>query len=290
MERLEFTLQDRQRSCLIHRPPQFTSSTGTAPSRWPLVLAFHGGGIDAQAMADFCGLTETADEAGFLLAFPNGTGRVDYARSWNAGTCCGHAFRYGVDDVAFVSQLLDRLEADYPIDPDRIYATGMSNGAMLTYLLADKLSDRLAAVAPVAGQMGHSTCEPRRPVSVLHFHGTLDEFTPVEGGRGPRSPSQTVFLSVQQGIDCWVQANGCSPTPTVQQLPDASGLSVTWSVYGSGRDHSEVQLYLIHGGGHTWPGRKPTLDLLGASTETLNANRLIWEFFERHPRCMEKGP
>jgi polyhydroxybutyrate depolymerase len=270
------------RSCLVHNPK------GTAPATGrPLLLAFHGGGIDAQRMADFCGLTETADQHGFLVAFPNGTGRVDHARSWNAGRCCGHAWKYGIDEIAFVRALLTRLRDEFGCDPTRTYAAGVSNGGMLSYRLAAELPHEFAAVCSVAGQMVLDHPPTTSPVSVLHFHGTADEFTPHLGGRGPRSPSQTTFQPVSETIAAWVRATGCSPIPQEDQWVDPSGLPIRKFAYRepglpTHRAPREVIYYEIEGGGHTWPGRQPTLDFLGRSPTGLLANDILWEFCTRH--------
>jgi polyhydroxybutyrate depolymerase len=277
---LELEHDGRRRTALVHVPP---AALGTA--RLPLLLAMHGGGTDARTMADFCGLSEKADAAGFFVVYPDGTGRQDGLYTWNAGNCCGYALRYGVDDVAFIDRLLDRLDNELAIDRQRIFATGMSNGAMLAYRLADELSQRFAAIAPVAGPMGSAECHPRRPVSVIHFHGTGDDFAPYQGGKGLKSLSKAVFYSVDHSVAAWVAANGCPSQPAVETLTTASesAMPVTRRVYGPGRDNSEVILVTIEGGGHTWPGRVSKFNFLGPTTLDISANDLMWEFFLRHP-------
>jgi polyhydroxybutyrate depolymerase len=141
--------------------------------------------MNGPLMAWFSGLNAKADQAGVLAVYPDGTGsRCSYF--WNAGDCCGPAVWDGVDDVAFFDALLDDLAGAYSIDRQRVLATGMSNGAMMAYRLAAELSDRIAAIAPVAGRMATEGCRPRRPVPVLHFHGTTDEFIPFPPGTGSR--------------------------------------------------------------------------------------------------------
>ncbi len=268
------------RTYLLHVPP---AATGTV---LPAVLAFHGGGSNAEQMADFSGLNEKADEAGFVVVYPNGVGRVERARGWNAGNCCGYAARHNIDDVGFVRRLLDDLPAAAPIDRSRIYATGMSNGAMMCYLLASCMAERLAAIAPVGGPMQSETCSPSRPMPVCHFHGTEDQFTPYHGGTGARSMSRTHFNSVEDTIRRWVEANGCRAEPEVEDLPVVvdDGTRVTRHTYAGCRDAVEVVLYTIHGCGHTWPGRQPLLQYLGPWTGNLIANDVIWDFFRRYER------
>jgi polyhydroxybutyrate depolymerase len=189
-----------------------------------------------------------------------------------------------VDDVAFLNALLDDLPRSYPVDPRRIYATGMSNGAVMAYRLAAELSDRIAAIAPVAGSVGTEIGRPKRPVSVLHFHGTRDEFIPFPGGRGAKSITGTNFRSVEDSIRAWVQANGCDENPTSDVLSEGDdGMRVTRRTYGPGRDGAEVVLVVIEGGGHTWPGRRSPAKFLGKSTTNISANHLMWEFFQKHP-------
>lgn len=271
----------RTRSYIVHLPPAYD---GSEPL--PVVLAFHGGGSNAEQMARFSGLNHKADQAGFIAVYPNGTGRFERMLTWNAGNCCGYAMRNNVDDVGFVRALLDDLAGAAKIDDHRVYATGMSNGAIISYRLASELSDRIAAIAPVAGPMGTETCIPTRPVPVMHFHGTDDEFAAFHGGPGPKSISRTDFYSVEHSIQAWVKANGCPAEPTITEEPDKAddGTTVTRKTYGPGRAGSEVILFVIEGGGHTWPGREPRIQRLGKSTRDISANDLMWEFFQKHPR------
>jgi len=267
------------REYLLHVPPPRTDQ---APC--PLVLAFHGGGSNAAVMREFCGLNALADEAGFLVAYPNGTGRVPEARTWNAGNCCGHAVKYQVDDVAFVRTLLDDLAQRLPLDTRRVYVTGMSNGGMLCYRLASELADRFAAIAPVGGPMGTETCHPSRPVPLIHFHGTDDEFAPYHGGRGARSLTKTNFYSVDHTLAQWVRANRCAPDPEITEETPlvADGTRIIRKHWRppAGTAGADVVLYTIAGGGHTWPGRPVMYEFLGTATRNLDANRVMWDFFQ----------
>jgi len=271
----------RERSYLIHAPASFDPAKATA-----VVLIFHGGGTNAAQMVHFCGLNEKADEAGFLAVYPNGTGRTEQLLSWNAGNCCGYAQQQNVDDVEFVCRVLDDLATVAKIDTDHVYATGMSNGAMMAYRLASELSDRIAAIAPVAGPMGTQECHPQRAVPVLHFHGTDDQFAPLAGGRGERSLSQTDFYSVEHSLGCWIKANACQEKPVAIEMPVkvADGTKATRKTWGQGKNGAEVVLIEITGMGHTWPGRKPAVLFLGKPTMNVSANDEIWEFFKKHPR------
>ncbi len=274
-------VDQRQRSYLVHVPPGYD---GHKPV--PVVLIFHGGGSNAEQMVQFCGLNDKADQAGFLAVYPSGSGRLPKLLTWNGGNCCGYAMTQNIDDVAFVRALLDDLEKVVKVDPRRIYATGMSNGAIISYRLASELSERIAAIAPVGAPMGTETCHPQRPVPVIHFHGTDDQFAPFKGGRGQKSVTGINFFSVEHSIRCWVQANGCRPEPVVvKETPKvADGTAIVRKTYGGGKDGAEVVLIVIEGGGHTWPGREPRLAFLGKTTRNLTANDVMWEFFQKHPR------
>ncbi|MEZ6143915.1 MAG: PHB depolymerase family esterase [Planctomycetaceae bacterium] len=277
---IEVIIDGTTRSAIVHVPASYDANH---PS--PLVLCFHGGGSNAHQQVSYTGLNEKSDEAGFLAVYPDGSGRLAGIRTWNAGNCCGYAQRQDIDEIAFVTALLDELEIRANVDQRRIYATGISNGGMLAYQLASEMSDRIAAIASIAGPMGDETCSPRRPVPVLHFHGTEDEFVSIDGGPGSRSLSQTDFYSLEHTLNAWVAANGCSTKAEVTLMPDRSddGMTVERHEYGNGREGSEVVFYKIIGGGHTWPGRQLRIKLLGPSTLDISANDLIWEFFDKHP-------
>jgi polyhydroxybutyrate depolymerase len=273
-------IDGRTRTYLIHVP---LSYDGAKPV--PLVLAFHGGATDAAFMTRFCSLNDKADQACFIAVYPNGTGEFPRLLTWNAGSCCGFARRHQVDDVAFTSAILDDIQNVAAVDSKRVFATGISNGGMMAYRLAAELADRIAAVAPVAGTLCLDAPCPVRPVSVIYFHGTLDEFVPIAGGRGPRSMSQADFLPVDEALRTWIEINGCRREPTITELPNIAdnGTMVVRQEYAEGRDGTSVVLYIIHGGGHTWPGRPTRIAMLGPSTLNISANDLLWEFFKKHP-------
>jgi polyhydroxybutyrate depolymerase len=267
------------RSYLVHVPPKYDPKHPTS-----VIMAFHGGGSNAEQMVRFCALNKQADKEGFIVVYPSGTGRFEKMLTWNGGNCCGYAQWNNVDDVTFTRALLDDLAKVANVDSKRVYATGMSNGAIMCYRLASELSDRIAAIAPVSGPMGTEKCNPKRPVSVIHFHGTDDQFAPFKGGKG-KGVSQTAFYSVEHSIRAWVKANGCPEKPVVTDLPNKAddGMTVQRKTYGPGKDGAEVVLVEINGGGHTWPGRDPVVRFLGKSTRDISANDLMWEFFKRHP-------
>lgn len=155
----------------------------------------------------------------------------------------------------------------------------------MCYRLAAELSNRIAAIAPVAGTMLLDDAQPARPVPVMHFHGMADRLVPPEGP-GRMTPNFLAFHSLDETIAIWCRVNGCTGDPTITKPPkrdEHEDTSVTRKSYGSGTAGAEVILFEIAGGGHTWPGQPSPLKLLGHSTQDISANDLIWEFFERHP-------
>jgi len=269
----------RVRSAVVCRPAGSPPDAG-----WPLVIAFHGGQSHPEIMRRFSGLEAYAHSGRAVVAFPAGSGSRESLLAWNAGLCCGEPRDDGEDDVGFTAALIDAVAADNAIDPARIHATGMSNGGMMAYRIGAELADRVASIAPVAGPLALAAIAPTRPVPVLHFHGTADQFTPFEGGVGRRSVTRVAHRGVLAGLRDWVTADGCPAEPHREPIPCADeGLAIERLVWGPGRAGSEVILYRIDGGGHTWPGREPDSFFLGRSALGLDANSLIWEFFSRHP-------
>jgi polyhydroxybutyrate depolymerase len=282
------TVGGLKRTYLVHVP---NSYDGTEP--YPVVLGFHGGGSDAKQFVFYSGLNETADRENFIAVYPNGTGETIQGYGvfiWNGGSRQPGGTDPNlakVDDVEFTKALLNDLATVVRIDEKRIYATGLSAGGIMTYRLALELSDRIAAIAPIASVMGTEKSNPQRPVSVIHFHGTKDEAVPFKGGKGKLDQSGTDFYSVEYSIQSWVKANGCKTQPIVEALPDKvdDGTKVIRKTYGGGKEDSEVVLIEIEGGGHTWPGRETLsgFEVLGKSTKDISANDLMWEFFQKHP-------
>jgi|GEM_PF-105167 len=279
---------ERERRYQVHVPPSYTADRET-----PVVIAFHGGGGNPRSMVPLSGLNEKADEAGFLVVYPYGTGtNPDRGLTFNGGECCGYAMHNEVDDVGFVRALLDDLATVAAIDESSIFATGLSNGGIVAYRVAAELSERIAAIAPVGGPLMMETIAPSQPVAVMHFHGTADRFAPFDGGYGTNRQGGrgvTEFRSVDHSIQAWVRANECDETPEVDVLPDAApddGTRVTRKTWGNGRNGTEVVLIEIEGGGHTWPGVPPAgaASFLGTSTRDISANDLMWDFFQEHRR------
>ena len=218
-----------------------------------------------------------ADTANFILVSPNGTvGTVfpeGFGQSWNN-------FDFdAVDDVLFVSNLIDTLVGTYNIDTSRIYSAGYSNGGFMSYDLACRLNHRIAAIASVSGSIDITrfpTCDPGREVPVMEIHGTDDSTVPYDGG----SFAGIDFLSVDTIISYWVDNNQCSNPPVVTELPDidpSDGSSVTEYKYMDCANETEVLLLKVTDGPHTWPGSSEI-----GSNQDIIADQEIWRFFLRH--------
>ena len=261
-----------ERSYLLYVPSGYQSSRPA-----PLVLVFHGAGGRPKQMARHTGFTGLAEREGFIVAYPAGLGR-----RWNDGR--GIASH---DDVGFVRALLDTLGRELSIDPKRIYATGISNGAMLTYRLACDLPGVLAAIAPVAGAMPTAlvpTCSHGSSVALAAFQGTADPLVPYGGGGVAVRRGQV--LSATESVEHWAEMDGCTGAPTVTMEPDrvTDGTRVRLSSWSGCRVGHEVALYSIEGGGHTWPGDRSSGRRLGRATRDLDATTTIWSFFSAHSK------
>jgi len=265
-----------KRTYLVHIPGGYDSTKPT-----PVVLALHGAAMTGSMMVRFSGLNETSENNNFIVVYPNGTG-FGPLQTWNAGGLPPKMARGKPDDVEFIGKVLDDLSNRTNVDAKRVYACGMSNGAMMCYRLAAELSDRIAAIAPVAGTVAIAESHPKRPVPVLHFHGNADPIVPFN--RVTSKPSFMKLSCAEESIQTWVKLDSCDEKPTEDILSKAGDeMKVTRKTYGHGRDGSEVVLVTIEGGGHTWPGQKPPVEFIGKSAMNISADDLIWEFFRKHP-------
>lgn len=249
----------------------------------PLVIVLHGGGGNARNAENMTGFTAKAAREGFIVAYPEGTGRnKGKLLTWNAGHCCGPAMENEVDDVGFISAMIDHVSARYTIDPDRIYATGMSNGGMMAHRLGMELAGRLAAIAPVVATLFGDEVVPRSGVSALMINGMRDESVPFRGGAtGGHFPDAWDGTPMQPALyqaTFWADVDKCPPPARIERN---SGYILRAYECPAQR---AVQLYLIKNEGHSWPGGRAG-SILGDSPGTaLNATDVIWDFFQQHPR------
>ncbi|WP_327139586.1 extracellular catalytic domain type 1 short-chain-length polyhydroxyalkanoate depolymerase [Nocardia sp. NBC_01327] len=273
------------RQYVIHRPAH--APAGPLPA----VLIFHGGGGTPESMVTATHFDTLADAQGFLAVYPAGADR-----SWNDGrgadTKAGAA---GHDDIAFVSTLIDHLVANDGVDAARVYATGISNGGMLTEDLGCRLAGKLAAIAPVSGPLpaaDESDCTPAYPLPVLEIHGTADPIVSYTGGpvrvtSGHHGgPGTSAVLSVADTQDFWRTRESCGPVTTTalpHQADDGTSVNVETSTCAAG---SKVELYSVTGGGHTWPGGPQYLPkaVVGPVSHQFDATQVIWQFFSAFHR------
>lgn len=273
--------EDVDRTFILHVPPRHDGQTPL-----PLVIMLHGGfGSAVNAARDYHWPAK-ADAEGFYAIFPDGLGTV---QTWHATHCCGFALRNNVNDVEFIRALVAGLRTILPIDSRMVFATGMSNGAMLAHRLGAEAADLFAAIAPVAGAIGGPVdanspvvmpATPGGPVSVIIFHGTADMSVLYEGG-----PSQSpvadgrIDLAVDDAVQFWVSANQTAATP----VTTTSG-NVIQNHFARQGTFAEVVLYTIVDQGHAWPGSlQPFAGADPPSTE-ISATDTIWEFFRNHPK------
>jgi polyhydroxybutyrate depolymerase len=262
-----------ERSYLLYIPEKARGEPAV-----PVVLVFHGGLGRPENMPETTGFNPLADREGFVVAYPRGTSRSDAVEmdTWNGGLCCGYAQENDVDDVGFVRVLLDDLSKVVSADPRRIYAAGLSNGAILSYRLACELSDRIAAIGPVSGTQNIASCKPSHPVSVIHFHGTADAMVPYRGGYG-NGVSGVSFVSVGETIEFWIRSDGCPQTAAREETG-----TLIHDAYAPCADGAAVELYTIKEWPHRWPGGRRTATA-ESPTVAVDATALMWEFFKRHP-------
>ena len=257
------------------------------PEGAPLVVTLHRGGSNASQTVTLTGLNAIADREGFIAVYPEGTANRLFPtfKTWNAIHCCSVAYEQDVDDIGFLAALIQKLTADYSLDPKQVYVTGISNGAMMAHRLASEKSNLIAAIAPISGTIGEDpdisdriTTEkiisvPQEPVAVAIFHGTADRRVPYAGGEGKPiigTPHRS-DLSVAESAKFWVKANSCNPTPQSQSLPPAK-----LDLYSGCRAGTEVAVYSLDGYNHVWPW---TQAIFPGGKSTSN---LIWEFFAAH--------
>ena len=290
-----FLIHDfRIRTYRMHIPPCYT---GDSPL--PLVLGLHGHPSNSKMTQLVSELDEEADEEGFISVYPDGEippfPIFLLALIMGERGCWWNAWDYNnfnkVDDVDYIRELISKLQENININPSRIYITGISGGALMTYRLGAELSDIVAAIAPVAGSIGGSwkdwyknsgeyiISKPLNPLPLIVFHGLEDQNVPYEGGWvegkiGPFSFS-VYYLSVNESISFWVEHNNCNPTPEIETSESGNIIKKT---YADGTDGSEVVLYTVVNGGHEWFGSRffPPCEI--------SATDLMWEFFEQHPK------
>jgi polyhydroxybutyrate depolymerase len=273
------TVDGQRRTFRLYRPAKLPTGTPV-----PLVVMLHGAlGTGAQAESAY-GWDAEADRGGFLVAYPDGLNRA-----WAVSdTCCGPPAASGVDDVAFITRMVKAVSGWTPVDADRIYATGISNGGMLAYRLACDTTI-FAAIGPDSATLS-GDCPSPAPVSVLHLHGTADTTIPFAGGPGRRDnggqgrvPVAINGQPVPELMATWRAVDHCAP-PTARTDGPVTTTTATCP------DNRAVELIAIAGAGHQWPGSKPPAPVaqrvlhLDPPSTALNATATLWTFFTTHPK------
>lgn len=278
--RRTITVDEMKRSFWVHVPPKYDAKTPT-----PVVLTLHGAAMDGKLMEVFTGFSKTADENNFITVYPSGTGPGGLLLTWNAGLFPGELNKSNkADDVKYLGKVLDDVESVLNVDKKRVYVAGLSNGAMMSYRVASEMSERIAAIAAVAGTSALEKYEPKRPIPVLHIHGTKDTLVPYNGPDKKTDVMKILrFRSVDDTIAACIKANGCDEKPVEHELEmKVDKIKVTRKNYNNGKNGSEVVLY-VHDGGHVWPSAVLGVPAyLGPSTKNISANEVIWEFFKKH--------
>jgi polyhydroxybutyrate depolymerase len=237
----------------------------------PLIINLHGYTSNASDQQSYTNFMPIADTANFLMVYPQGTLDNTNTTFWNAGVNNGL-----VDDIGFLSNLIDTLAAHYTIDLNRVYSTGLSNGGFMSHVLACKLNNKIAAVAAVAGtfftyQFPYS---PGKAVPVMHIHGTNDPTVPYAG--------QSTMVSAENTVNFWVTNNNCNTTPIYTAVPNSNTTDQSTAehyVYANGTNNSTVEFFKIIGGAHSWPG---AINIGVVTNEDINASKEIWRFFSQH--------
>ncbi|MBU1054467.1 MAG: AMP-binding protein [Proteobacteria bacterium] len=263
---------DRKRTYRVYMPVGFTPG-----NRLPLVLMLHGGQMTGLQMERITGWSDTADEKNFVVVYPDAIGTYKDRLHWNDCRIPE------VDDVSFLSALIDELIEKANVDPSRVYVTGYSNGGGMAIYLAAAIANKITAIAPVSATIFKDMDKkwhPDRSVPVIYFHGTSDVFAYYEGGTA--GTYKGASLSSEEFVQWWVDKNGCDPEPVYTELEKGpSDLSIKCYVYGKGREEVKVVFYKIEEGGHTWPGRPKFFPekIFGKTAVNLDANEIIWKFF-----------
>ncbi|MFI5260113.1 MAG: alpha/beta hydrolase family esterase [Candidatus Limnocylindrales bacterium] len=246
----------------------------------PLLIELHGGGGSGNRIDGLTGFFAIGDREGVVVAAPSGTNG-----SWNDGREETEAASGGADDVGFIAQMIDRIESQVAVDSDRVYVTGMSNGAMMSGRLACQLSDRIAAIGQVAGTASVAIardCRPPRPVPVLEIHGTADRLVPYMGGTVvPRlGGGRGQVVSVDAWAAFWAANNAAALRPAATTI----GTDTTRRTWSGPTPQSDIVFYRVEGAGHTWPDGRQYLRrlIIGSTTRSFDASEVIWRFLAGH--------
>ena len=241
----------------------------------PIVFNLHGGSSTAEEQLNYISdMRSLSDNEKFILVYPQASSDANGIPIWNLGGVNSKAT--DVDDVGYISHLIDRISEFYSVDRERIYVTGFSNGGYLSFELACKLSSKIAAFASVAGHMfidTYNDCSPTHPTPFLSINGTEDNYD----GIGE------YYLPVENSNNYWIEYNNTDLNPNVVDLEDintSDGSTVKYYSWKNGSNGVEIDHYKVIGGEHSWPSLNSNLDK-EKSNGDIDSDRIIWEFFSR---------
>lgn len=271
------------RSYELHVPPNLPANKVV-----PLLIVFHGSGDTGAGMERFSKFDDVADREGLIVAYPDAI-----AANWNDGReATGIVSQFNnVDDVAFTGALIKEISTAHAVDAKRVYATGFSNGGIFVHYLAAKLPIQLAAIASVSGGMAEplaTVFKPTAPLSVFIIHGSKDTLVPFDGGDVDYGGFGRI-ISTAKTVEAWSKTNALDTKSDSGMLADTNSTDqcrVSWKRWTSSSNHTEILLYTIEGGGHTWPGGSQFLpvNVIGNVDRDFNATEAIWDFFKKHPQ------
>jgi polyhydroxybutyrate depolymerase len=262
--------------------------------RAPVVIVLHGGGGHPENAVDMSQFDVIAAREHFIAVYPGGTGGTPGGRllTWNAGHCCAYARENKIDDVGFIAAMIDQLVASGRADPRRVYVTGMSNGAMMTHVLARELPDRIAAIGPIVGAVFGDEPLAKGPVPAVIFVGQDDRTVPGAGGALGETRRDTLLTNFARPpadhdvapdvnqADYWAKANKCSTAPVESFDRQDRLVELRWSCPGG----ADVHFYRVAGNGHAWPGGKAGRAEADQPTQAFSASEVMWRFFRDHPK------
>lgn len=270
---IQLDLAGEKREYKVHVPDHL----GDKPA--PIVMVLHGGLGSAEETEETTGMSSLADRHNFIAVYPNGIGgrlgKMKNHRTWNAGACCGRAARENVDDVNFLANVIADVISRFSGDPKRVYITGISNGAMMAYRMACERPALVTAIAPVAGTLAISKCNGADHIPILAIHGSDDSNVPLEGGEGENSISGVKHRSVLESVQMIASARGC--------LSLDKRAANDSDVYEFKCSSDPVELRVIRGGEHVWPGGKSRRNQK-LDRSNFSGSEAVWQFMSRYSK------
>ena len=253
----------------------FVPSSYDENENTPIVFNLHGGSGTAEEQMNYVSdMRNLSDSEKFILVYPQASSDSNGIPIWNLGGVNSKATY--VDDVGYISHLIDKISEFYSVDRDRIYVTGFSNGGYLSFELACKLSSEIAAFASVAGHMfidTYNDCSPTHPTPFLSINGTEDNYDGIAG----------YYLPIDNSNNYWIEYNNTDLNPEIIEIEDANttdGSSVQYYSWKNGTNGVEIDHYKVLGGDHSWPSLNADSNK-GNSNGDIDSDRIIWEFFSR---------